>query len=358
MEEDLGVILNEIAVPRLAGTEGEERVKKVIIGYLRKWGFNVEVEEFAFSPFPAEILPRLVLLFFSLFSIFIFFCARSLAGFLLFYFFSFIALFSLTRWTGKMGSFYEILKVKKSANILAWRKPVDRGILFIAHYDSKSQLLPLPLRMMMFLIFVISVFSLPLSGKLWRYFLSLQLLSTILLLLNFTFNRSPGGIDNASGVLCLLILGRRMKDENALFLFTGAEEMGLCGAFEFLKRHGRTLSRDFLIINIDGVGGGKNLVVTSKVGIPPRETSSRLKEVIKKIAERKGFPVRSGWIPLGAGVDHIPFGAAGYDSVTLHFSSFRDAFYVHTGRDTPERVKISEVVKISELLEEVLKEIS
>ena len=72
--------------------------------------------------------------------------------------------------------------------------------------------------------------------------LSINLISTALLWINRTNNKSPGAVDNASGVSCVLEILHHFSDpKNKLnnltlwFIFTGAEESGTMGVRDFYK---------------------------------------------------------------------------------------------------------------------------
>lgn len=358
MEKDYNSLLKEIAIPRISGENEERVVRNKIIKYLNQLGLCVKIDEFLFSKFPAEVFQRGILILFwtGSLSILLFF-RNSIPAKILFYGLLFLSLSFLTRWSEKIEGIYNLFRKKSSANILAYpRHFSETKVLFVAHYDSKSQFLPLPVRIFFFLLFLLSTLVLPLSGSFWRPIFTIQTISLILLLLNISTNLSSGGIDNASGVLLLLMLAEKIRNGGVSFLFTGAEEMGLCGAVEFLKNYGNDLSKDAVIINVDGIGKGKNLIITTKFGIPPRRTSREVYKLIKKVGEKNGLRVKEGWLPLGAGLDHIPFATRGYESITIHLSSLKDAFFVHTPKDTPEEVDVNQVMKVSEVLYEILKE--
>ena len=74
---------------------------------------------------------------------------------------------------------------------------------------------------------------------------------------------SPGANDNSSGVLVLLELARRLAGNrppavSVRLLATGAEETGMLGVREYIRRHGEEFrKRDVLFINIESVGGGE-----------------------------------------------------------------------------------------------------
>ena len=67
----------------------------------------------------------------------------------------------------------------------------------------------------------------------------------LLLQFNFTQNRSPGTVDNASGVGVLLNLARCLvvkpptNKVRITFLLSGAEECGMAGALRYIQRHAK-----------------------------------------------------------------------------------------------------------------------
>jgi hypothetical protein len=359
LEKDYNSLLKEIAIPRISGKTGEKEVREKIFNRMKELGFDVVVEDFYFSKFPAEILQRGILIFFWTLSILIIlFFRNSILVKVLFYILIFLSLPFLTRWSEKIEIIYDLCKKSRSANILAFPKGnTEKKVLFLAHYDSKSQFLPLPLRIFFFFLFLLSTLIIPSSDGFWKSVLLIQTISLVFLLLNFTSNSSKGAIDNASGVFSLLILAEKIKNEKVAFLFTGAEEMGLCGAIEFLKNHQKELPEDVVIINIDGIGNGKSLIITTKFGVPPKRTSKDVYKTLKGIAEKRGLKTKEGWLPFGAALDHIPFAVKGYESLTLHLSSSKDSFFVHTRWDIPEKVNIERVQEVSDILYQFLKEV-
>ena len=85
------------------------------------------------------------------------------------------------------------------------------------------------------------------------------------LILNFTGNRSPGALDNGSGIGSLLELARTWRPRpdapaDVVFVATGAEEAGLDGARHFLKMHDAWwFEKPTLLINLESVGAGPRL---------------------------------------------------------------------------------------------------
>jgi len=80
--------------------------------------------------------------------------------------------------------------------------------------------------------------------------LTLNLGATIIICLNTTHNKSPGAIDNGSGITCVLELLKYYSDSNLRprnfnlwFLFTGTEETGMQGIRHLYKKELEHLDR-------------------------------------------------------------------------------------------------------------------
>ena len=164
-----------------------------------------------------------------------------------------------------------------------------------------------------------------------------------------TSNASPGAYDNASGVSVLLELARTyagaQPNANLVFVATGAEEAGLCGAVALMQNEDFTAvypPERSIVINLDGVGSKGPLRVTDRYGIPPVKTGPQVAQLCHDVAARFGIESKSNWLPVGAGMDHIPFAVHGYHSVTLSTAGWNPAFRaMHTKRDTIEKLDVT-----------------
>lgn len=252
-----------------------------------------------------------------------------------------------------------------SSNIVA-RRPVpsetaNHILHFIAHYDSKSQTVALPWRVALItllaggtLVFgtvnLIAGFApalLATTGgtavSAFAFVLWLASLLTALALLGVrTENRSPGALDNAGSVGVLLALAEALRDRalkhvEPVFVSTGAEEMGLSGAYALVRQWRCTLDRDrsfFLNLDLVGVPGSLRLIEGARMLQRPRSAFARL---IRRAARRLAVPL-SGFLMLpGFLVDHIPWSRAGFPAVSLIGVSGR-AGRVHTPDDTMDLV--------------------
>jgi hypothetical protein len=243
----------------------------------------------------------------------------------------------------------------RTANLLAtWpgepevSGPASRVIL-VAHSDSKSQGMSLLARMALFLVLGVATFAFVLLGLL-RVVVpavtaaaALAGLAALLAGLPLVFlflagpgNASPGANDNASGLGTVLHLAEVLAPPPpgvaVDVLITGAEEHGLLGALHFVRTGGAPLrsaaGSSVFVLNFDGVG------VAGRLAVAGGRPGSALVALVQQAAAGLGLGL--GRVPLvGALYDHIPFGEAGFDALTLAVMG-PAARLVHTPRDRPE----------------------
>jgi len=242
-----------------------------------------------------------------------------------------------------------------SQNIVASLAPVEKAeryLHLVAHYDSKSQSLPLMLRGFLLLLSGLASFWLALSYlwsskeilslfPSWRvdFALGLAFLGMIPILFLKSANRSPGGLDNAGSLGILLHLAEILQEKRPLrsqvtFLFPSAEELGLQGAFAYLRNHKEEIEKErSYFLNLDGVGiEGATRIFFRKGSLPVGRKSlfvSRLKEIAKP------FAIGRGSFSFGVMMDHQAFLEKGYPAASLACAS-RKILQVHTARDTAD----------------------
>ncbi len=227
------------------------------------------------------------------------------------------------------------------------RKDSAARVIFMAHYDTKSQFLPTALRVG--LVTGVRVIGLLLLGlgliaaAGWPQPLEAAgmhgpcvtaVLFLTILLANHTGNHSPGAIDNGSGVALLLELARSWNHRpeaplEVVWVATSAEETGLQGAWYFLDQHRHLWDeKPTLLINLDSVGAGPRMYLA---GEPDA----------LQLAEQTAAALQQPTVRLhvlGAGMDHEPFAACGLPSVSILGDVIRHSFVFHSARDTIGRV--------------------
>jgi Zn-dependent M28 family amino/carboxypeptidase len=171
----------------------------------------------------------------------------------------------------------------------------------------------------------------------------------VALALNMTGNRSPGALDNASGLATLLELARTWRprpgfEVEPLWVATGAEEIGLDGALEFLRRHEDWCrTRPTILINLDSVGAGDLISIagTPEAMSLAREAAARLDLSCGRLRV------------VGAGMDHEPFARLGLCSLSLLGDVVGRSLDLHSPRDRIERVDPDAIERAGRLAAEI-----
>ena len=358
----------------MASSIGESKARAYIVAQLARLRLSVAQEPFDFTLFPAEALPRLISAVYTVGVIVAcwmsprhpLFASLLCVGMLL------IAL-SLTRWQKKLEWLYHIGKAHNSENIIATSPPsneVKSDLIFAAHYDSKSQVLPIGVRALCYCVAIGGLIGLTLltliqvilkiqapSPLIWAIAVPICL-CLILLQFNFTQNRSPGAFDNASGIGVLLELARCLT-KNPLtrmvrltFLFSGAEEYGMCGALRYIQQHATNYNPDrTYVVNIDGVGTVGKLTLLTSYGIPPMLTSKKLRSEIAACGKEIGVEVSEVYSPAGVGCDHLPIASRGFETVTLSSGGFgKVVLKIHSKRDGIDLIHQDALQQVGDML--------
>ncbi|MBN1982831.1 MAG: M28 family peptidase [Chitinivibrionales bacterium] len=245
-----------LAFPRACGTAGEKQAETYCFENLKKSNIDCQRLPFTYSTI-TDLLSRFIPF---VCSIIVWIIAFSSPGFswgsiamlsALLVIGSFALLLPLP--AQKLHSFHA---TRQSTNLLGTipaRSGTSRHhLVFMAHYDSKSQILPIALRALCYIFLPVSVIVLLITlaiDGIWSSF-PYRFISYIcgygalicgtLLACNRTGNRSPGASDNAAGSAILLELAavfaqKPLHTITLSFLFTGAEEYGMAGATRFIE---------------------------------------------------------------------------------------------------------------------------
>ena len=370
--------ITSLAFPRAVGSTGEAKAQNYIAEQLSASGLDVSRDVFFFSKFPAEVFPRLLCALFVLVVLCVpllgerfpvpvcLICLLSLA----------VALF-FTQWQNGLEGLYNIGRSYTSENIVATNGQRAEAnmpaLLFVAHYDSKSQVLPIAVRAAAYGISILGLVVLTLmtllnvvatTGLSMSIVWSITGATTFCLLLlqiNLTQNRSPGAFDNAAGVAVLLELARGVMiqdvKKSVTFLATGAEEYGMCGALRYMQQHAGTYNpAGTYVINLDGLGVGNAFSLVTRYGLPPIRTANGLASLFQTSAETLGIAVSERYLPIGVGLDSIPIASRGFETVTLTAKEVGNAaFKVHSKWDTEDILNRKNLQQAGELIVEVIR---
>lgn len=249
-----------------------------------------------------------------------------------------------------------------SANLVATPTLHEPALWLVAHLDSKSQTIPMLVRIAAVVVFAIAALAVMASAAVVAlaghespdlqhqaaavaHHASLALMiSSLPLILCFIGNRSRGALDNATGVAVVLLAAQKLEGRNIGVLLTSAEELGLAGARAFARMHpARSIA-----INCDTVDdGGSFLCMRSRRPSPVLEQAARN-------ATGKGT---RAMLP-GVLADNIAFSDAGWDSFTISRGNLGTLARVHTSRDRADNIDGTGIAQASLLIAAIVEELT
>ena len=372
--------LKLLSFPRLAGTQNEKKAFNILKNKIKDYNSQYFNQEFSFTTFYSKFLPKI--LFTLLFLLLISFSMKNVLLFgisvLLILIFSVFILNPVKIGIGKKIKSQNIyLKYQKNKKNNENINPVDVdnknsfNILFISHVDSKGQRFSIKMRIVSYKIWIISfisgfvliflddilVFNLYLN--LFEFIaLGINLFAVILIILNTTNNKSPGALDNASGVTCVLELLKyyskyenRLNNYNLWFLFTGAEEIGTMGIRHFYDKIMDFNKKKTIIINFDSIGK-KVTYFSSKIN-PKRRKEEYYK--LLKIADKINLDLGYSSSSFGVRSDGIYLKNQDYHG--FGFGDPSSYKHVHSINDTTDKVEANLLKKLCIFIIEAVKEI-
>lgn len=265
-----------------------------------------------------------------------------------------------------------------STNLVAIRGGVRERprVWLVAHIDSKSQTIPMLVRVGSVVAFAIlfaallgalvamSVLSLRADAKaaevghtLAHLAFPLSMVAALVampIVLCFVGNRSSGAVDNASGVAAVLIAAESVGASVGV-LVTSAEELGLAGARAFADAEPAGVA-----INCDTVDDDGRFIFMAKGSRPPRlaaalDRAVRRSETAKHVGD-DGTRIR----PMLPGVlaDNVAFTDAGWESLTVSRGNLATLARVHTARDRAEFIEGTGIAQAARLLAATVEELS
>ena len=322
------------SAPRPAGSSAESAARHYCADELRSLGFTVVEEHFDFSRFPGEwATPAGGAVA----------CLTTIAA-------------GVLGWRGHSGTALAVLVATALTAGAAATWLARRGVLglkwmrasasnlvatrgtpstwLVAHLDSKSQPVPMLGRVAgiagsaIALVALASLSAAAIHGAdpgagAWIAITLVGIVAALPVMASTVGARSPGAVDDASGVVTVLraaaLLPREMTIGIAL---TSAEELGMAGAQAFAARHARGVA-----LNVDGVDdrGG---VLCMLHGRAPRAHGAVLRG-----ARAVATVVRTGPTIPGVLTDGVALANAGWDAVTLSRGTLATLSRVHRRAD-------------------------
>lgn len=169
---------------------------------------------------------------------------------------------------------------------------------------------------------------------------------------------TPGAIDNATGVIVLLLLSDLLKDYNGnrlieIIAFNGEDYYAVPGQMNYISTNKNNFNKILLNINIDGAGYKEGLSAFSLFNLPD-EILQVTKNVINQYS---GITEGIQW-PQG---DHSIFLQFGVPAIAVSSKWFIDNIgdqdITHTRKDNIEIVDCNKIVEISQALNTLIRSI-
>jgi len=234
------------------------------------------------------------------------------------------------RFRARAADAVTLIGVRPRTRITTW---------LVAHSDAKGQ--PLSMLVRLAAAALIPLGLLGLWFSLWAGLAAV--VGGGLLALNRITDRSPGAVDNATGLLTVLaIMDQLPADAPVGVIFTDAEELGLLGARALVRERPQLLAGT-TVINFDGIDDrGSVRVLRHKTG-----------PVGQAIAQALGTKTR-GFFPVIVDGRVLAHGAG--ECVTIMKGDWHTAAVVHRPGDVPERLTLEGVNQVASAVAGVLSE--
>jgi Zn-dependent M28 family amino/carboxypeptidase len=140
--------------------------------------------------------------------------------------------------------------------------------------------------------------------------------------------RSPGALDNASGVVTVIAAARQLGAAAGIgVLLTDGEELGLAGARAWSISDG---TGETYVLNCDGVDDNGRIEVMYS---PGHHHPYRLLRAVEAAGSKTSIGFRAGRLIPAVLTDSAAFADAGMEAVTFSRGSWRSLARVHTTRD-------------------------
>jgi hypothetical protein len=350
-------IIDRIAeAPRGTGTEGEARARKFCADYLMRAGFAVTEEEFSYSALPGRwAVPLFGFLSLTWFAVLGAALDRTVPEQTVRGGIAFLPLLPILYLAAKRMVRSSRFMLRRARNLIAVRGGAPR-VWLMAHLDSKSQPLPMLVRvggillassaMLLTIVasFIPRVYDL--GNIFWVPVTIAGAAGSFAVLLSTVGNRSPGALDNASGVAAAMLTAANSPSGTPVgIVLTSAEELGLAGAWAWVRdqaeRHATRHTK--YAINFDGLDDVGALTCMSDPDNP-------FTGALRLAASEAGTALTVRRILPGIMVDSSALSRSDWDAVTISKGNFSTLARIHTRGDRPDRLTGTGVAEAVEMV--------
>jgi len=380
-EDNAYRIAEKLAFPRLVGSKGEKQAMEVIIEEFKNIGYKDLYRDKFTTSFYNWIVLRYVfipigilLILLAISFIFNYWLALGLI---------IVIVFSAGKVLGlvtadKVHLLKDRNKNFETENIYTELKSDNSKVkvIFIGHWDSKSQTFPSSIRILIFMIAVLGFFIIlliyliltviQLLSPFNNFILnSVLLYSSVVLaiianlnLFNKTGNNSSGAYDNAAAVGVIIALARYYKNNpvdniDFVFLSTSSEELNLGGVKHFIHKYKDDFDKNSTyFINLDLIGGNELIRLITSYGIPRKVSSKKLNRLFMDSGKELNIKIKDIYVPTGAWSDYMPIVHEGFEACWI--GSQPGLKYVHTKKDNMDLVSKKGIKNILSLCVDVV----
>ncbi len=217
---------------------------------------------------------------------------------------------------------------RSGMNIEATRGPSPTKLWLVAHLDSKSQPVPMLVRVAGVVVLAVGLAGVALSLLVHPSAAVAALVVAwaggLPLMLSVVGQRSDGALDNASGVAAVLDAASALSPALPIgVLITDAEELSLAGARAWARS--RTAG---VALNCDSVDDDGPLTAMFT-----RRRPSRLLSALAEAAASSNETLRIARLVPGILTDSVALADAGWETLTLSRGTLRTLLRIHTSRD-------------------------
>lgn len=266
-------------------------------------------------------------------------------------------------WLSQHGVIALPIMRQRGINLTATRLASLPRVWICAHLDSKSQPVPTLARIAgitlamigLFATFVLSllaVLGIPMPEVVWAATALVTLVGALPVVLSVVGDKSPGALDNASGVVAVIAAARALPNDSDIgVLITDAEELGLAGAHAWARSRAGGIGGTVLVC--DGVDdGGENIVMYS--GAKPGE----LVAAALRAGRDTQRQVQVQRMAFGLLTDTVAFADHGVHSITFSRGSYASLARVHSRRDNLENLRGTGIAEVAGLMAATAKNLS
>jgi hypothetical protein len=362
-------LFRRLAVPRLPGSEAVGEIEDLIAERLTKTGYDVERQPFRASPARLRAV--------GVVGAGLGWCALALFPLLILPFPGLV----VTATGAAALTMVALVGVgvarrspadpnTVSANNIVGTRSAAPVCWLVAHSDSKAQKLSLRGRVVAFAALGLGTVGMtvcvlvraagPLPVGVVAPWLLLALAGGAAMSVSWSAGDSPGAVDNASGIIAVLVAAELARDGLDIgVLITGAEEYGMEGARAWTAAAGE---RGAAFVNFDGLDdrGAFNLMRHEPAGggrTAGAVSAGAVFDAVAAALDTSGHPLRRSRLPLGIFVDGSVLAGAGMVGVTVSRGDWQTLGVVHTERDTADRTGVDSAVAAGRLVHQALGEL-